>query len=244
MTKSRRTYAGMVSALDAAVGRLEQIYTNAGIWNQTVLIFTTDNSGPLRIANNFPLRGHKATAWEGGVRGVAFVRGTDDPSMFPVAAGTMTTQLMHYSDWLPTLASVAGFALNGTQALDGVDQSGVLARGENTTRQFVVHNCPGPALQPLSKRAGAMHVGHRWKLMFEGEPSMQVSANTVQTPSPGFTPPARGNGDTASASLVCPPPGRLVRGHMALRRRGRPARVPQPRRQPPRGAESGAGGAR
>ena len=50
LDKSRRTYAGMVSALDAAVGRLEDIYTKAGLWNDTVLVFTTDNGGPLKSA--------------------------------------------------------------------------------------------------------------------------------------------------------------------------------------------------
>ena len=41
MEKGRRTYAGMVSALDAAVAELERIYKDAGIWNETVMVFTT-----------------------------------------------------------------------------------------------------------------------------------------------------------------------------------------------------------
>jgi arylsulfatase B len=99
MDKERRTYAGMVSALDDAVLRIERTFTTAGIWNQTLLVFTTDNGGPLGSANNFPLRGHKSTAWEGGVRGVAFVRGTHDPVLdalgFRVPPHSRTLELMH-----------------------------------------------------------------------------------------------------------------------------------------------------
>jgi arylsulfatase A-like enzyme len=105
MNKNRRTYAGMVSALDDAVARVEAAYVRAGIWNNTLLVFTTDNGGPSGSANNFPLRGHKATAWEGGVHGVAFVRG------YGIPAGTTTKELMHSTDWLPTLAGLAGALL-------------------------------------------------------------------------------------------------------------------------------------
>ena len=54
----------MVSALDDAVANIEKIYKKAGIWDKTVLVFTTDNGGPEHSANNWPLRGHKNTAWE------------------------------------------------------------------------------------------------------------------------------------------------------------------------------------
>lgn len=163
MDKARRTYAGMVSAMDAAVGRLESIFMHAGIWNETVLIFTTDNGGPLGSANNFPLRGHKATCWEGGVRGIAFVRSY--AKGFEVPAGTTTTDLMHSTDWFPTLSSVAGFSLNGTKGpIDGVDQWDVISRaGAVTTRKFVIHNSPGSTVK---ERGGGIR-GTQYKLLFE-----------------------------------------------------------------------------
>lgn len=188
---NRRIYAGMVTALDDAVGSIRDSYIRKGLWNDTLLVFTTDNGGPPGSANNFPLRGHKATAWEGGVRGIAFVRGTNNKDLFPVPAGTSTSQLMHSSDWLPTLASVAGYSTKGLQ-LDGHDQWGVIARGENTTRVTVVHNC---AAADFPRRAGAMRIG-RYKLMFEDR-SMQVTGNMKQTPPPGFDP---------KQSSVCSPP--------------------------------------
>ena len=204
LDKSRRTYAGMVSALDAAVGEIEATYVKAGMWNQTVLIFSTDNGGPLGSANNFPLRGHKATAWEGGVRGVAFVRGTHDQALdaagFAVPAGTTRHELMHSSDWFATLSSLGGYSLDGAKKLDGVDQWGVVARGESTARQYVIHNCPTAG----AKRGGGLHVGAgglggHHKLLFAqgGKGGMQVPPNTTQTPPPGFSP---------HATDVCAPP--------------------------------------
>ena len=39
---TRRIYAGMVAALDAGVAEVEQAYKDAGLWDDTVTIFTTD----------------------------------------------------------------------------------------------------------------------------------------------------------------------------------------------------------
>ena len=53
---TRRIYAGMVAALDKAVREVEEAYKSAGLWDDTVLIFTTDNGG-ISVGSNYPLRG-------------------------------------------------------------------------------------------------------------------------------------------------------------------------------------------
>lgn len=61
----RRTFAGMVSALDVAIGNVTATLRSTGLWSRTFLIFSTDNGGNLGAqGNNLPLRGGKYTLWE------------------------------------------------------------------------------------------------------------------------------------------------------------------------------------
>lgn len=108
----RRTVAAMVSALDDAVGGLRGALEDHGLWNDTLLVFTTDNGGPVdgfnaNEASNWPLRGGKANYFEGGVRGVGLVHG----ARLSHLAGTAFGGLFSCVDWLPTLLSFAASAV-------------------------------------------------------------------------------------------------------------------------------------
>lgn len=68
----------MVSALDESVRQIVTTLKKKGLYDNSIIIFTTDNgaaAGGLDASagSNYPLRGSKNTLWEGGVRGVGFV---------------------------------------------------------------------------------------------------------------------------------------------------------------------------
>ena len=59
-TKTRQTYLGMVTAMDDFVGTLVQSLKNQGMYEDTVIIFSSDNGGLVDAggASNLPLKGH------------------------------------------------------------------------------------------------------------------------------------------------------------------------------------------
>ena len=64
-----------VQALDAGVGHIVDSLVSAGLYDDSLLLFSTDNGGAVRGFSNLPLRGDKEQLYEGGVRGVALVTG-------------------------------------------------------------------------------------------------------------------------------------------------------------------------
>jgi len=140
----RHTLCAMTARLDDAIGELEVLLKEKGMWNNTVFWVTTDNGGMLphgakvgvagSVSSNFPYRSGKTTLFEGGVRGVSFVTGGLVPTS---ARNTGVAGLLQHVDVPTTLVSLAGTKLSGN---DGFDVWGVITSGVPSPRQEVPLN--------------------------------------------------------------------------------------------------------
>ncbi|GMU22244.1 MAG: sulfatase [Phycisphaerae bacterium] len=114
----RRTYAAMLSAMDDGVGAVLARLREAGIEENTLIFFLSDNGGP-SLSNgsrNTPLRGNKSDMWEGGIR-VPFI--VQWKGKLP--AGRVYDQPVISLDIHPTAVAAAGAALAKDADLDGVN---------------------------------------------------------------------------------------------------------------------------
>lgn len=99
---SLATYAKMMRSLDDNVGRVLAALKAAGVADNTVVVFTSDNGGE-RFSDTFPLVGMKGEVLEGGIRVPAIVRWPGR-----IRAGSKSDQVLASMDWLPTFLSAAG----------------------------------------------------------------------------------------------------------------------------------------
>jgi len=134
---ARRTFSGMVLAMDDAVGRVvAALEQDKELMDNTLIVFSADNGGQtLYGGNNFPLRGNKHTLWEGGTRASAFLHG----SML-ARSGSVSRELIHITDWFPTLVRAAGGDPSSVPGLDGMDQWDTLTRGSPSPRVEMLYN--------------------------------------------------------------------------------------------------------
>ncbi|XP_066993734.2 arylsulfatase B [Anabrus simplex] len=138
---NRRTYAAMVAKLDESVGRVVRALQKRGMLQDSIIVFLADNGAPTvgiypNWGSNYPFRGVKETLWEGGVRGVALLWSANLQNVPRVS-----NQLMHITDWLPTLYSAAGG--NGQsleKKMDGLDLWSNLVYNRTSRRNSVLLN--------------------------------------------------------------------------------------------------------
>ena len=108
-------------------------------------------------------RGVKATLWEGGMRGTGFVY---SPGLNKTSY--ISNHMMHVSDWLPTLYTVAGGNSSILGNVDGIDQWKSLSTNTKSLRSEILHN-----IDPLTPVSASLRVGdHK---LITGDPGMKWS---------------------------------------------------------------------
>lgn len=151
-------YLGALAGVDAEMGRLWRTLSDAGISNDTLLFFCSDN-GPERVGGQgvhelaasypdhpcgsaAPYRGRKRSLHDGGLRTPAF-------AVWPgrIAAGSAGVGVTSTTDYLPTIADALGIE-PPSDALDGVSMLPMLT-GEDWQR-------PKPLMFVSGKQSAAL----------------------------------------------------------------------------------------
>ncbi len=119
LVQDHAVYAGMVEAMDQAVGSVLETLDRLDLAERTIVVFTSDNGGLSTSeghpTSNLPLRAGKGWLYEGGVREPTIVRapGVTRP-------GSVSDAVVTSPDFYPTLLELAGLAPRPEQHLDGV----------------------------------------------------------------------------------------------------------------------------
>ncbi|MCD7937020.1 MAG: arylsulfatase [Tannerellaceae bacterium] len=132
--KPRATYAAMVSRLDRDVNRIMELLKEKGIYENTLVIFTSDNGthkegghDPDALDSNGAFRGCKRDLYEGGIRTPFVVQW---PAR--IQKGTVSYHISAFWDFLPTVCEIIGESI--PVKMDGISYLPALT-GEGEQKQ-------------------------------------------------------------------------------------------------------------
>jgi arylsulfatase A-like enzyme len=109
----RATYAAVVDALDASIGRILDALDKLGLRDNTIVLFFSDNSAG-ENGSDGPFRSGKDTVFEGGIRVPCLLRWPGH-----IEADTVSQQPLAVQDLFPTLAAAAGVPVKDASKADG-----------------------------------------------------------------------------------------------------------------------------
>jgi arylsulfatase A-like enzyme len=177
ISTDHRRFATLIEGMDKSLGSILTKLEQLGVADETLVIFLGDNGSdsPAVTTNglasgafgDFPLRGKKATAWEGGVRVPMLVSwakpdlGNPFQTALPIAPGSREDDIVAVWDIFPTILGVSG--VTPPQALDGHDLSSYLRGTPGTHRpQRILNYWPGDHYNDFF----AIFRDGNWKLIY------------------------------------------------------------------------------
>ena len=193
-------YGDAVEEIDWSVGEIVSCMRRAGIEDNTLLFFTSDN-GPWFEGSTGSLRGRKGQSYEGGFR-VPFI--AKWPGRIP--QGHINTEPVMNLDLFPTLLTLAGVGSPEDRVIDGRDISSLLTGKAETVPRAAIffyhydllegvrsgkwkyfrkvnrYTWPVPMdSAPVPDRLGSKQLGNRWPLLYDLEFDPQESYNVLNT---------------------------------------------------------------
>lgn len=155
-------YAGMVEAMDGAMGKVLGAIDRLGLADKTVVCFMSDNGGLSTSegspTSNVPLRAGKGWLYEGGIREPMMIKW---PGV--ARAGAVSEHPVTSTDFYPTLLEIAGLPARPEQHLDGVSLVPLLKGSGVPGRDAIFWHYPHYGNQGGAP-GGAIRAGE-WKLI-------------------------------------------------------------------------------
>jgi arylsulfatase A-like enzyme len=163
----RQVMAAMISAVDDGVGDIVHALKENGLYEDTVIFFSSDN-GPSTEARNWLdgtedpyyggsaglFRGHKASLFDGGIREPALL---SYPSY--IRGGQVCEELGVMMDVMPTFLELAEIDASAAPDIDGASIVSMITEGKASPHERVFWEYAGQ----LAVREG------NWKLVLDGK---------------------------------------------------------------------------
>lgn len=162
LVQNHPVYAGMVEAMDQAVGKVLDALDRLELSDNTIVIFMSDNGGLSTSegypTSNIPLRGGKGWLYEGGIREPMIIKWPHTAK-----AGSVCSEPTISMDFFPTMLEIAGLPLENKQHVDGVSLVPLLRGEKNFPQRPLFWHYPHYGNQGGSPSA-AVRYGD-WKLI-------------------------------------------------------------------------------
>lgn len=117
----------MIEAMDNGIKNLLDTIKECGIEEDTIVVFSSDNGpdlgnegGPAYRRHNCNLRGEKQFVYEGGIKVPAVVQ-----QIGTVPSNQICDEVVHGTDWFPTLLAMCGIEVPEELSIDGIDVQGI-----------------------------------------------------------------------------------------------------------------------
>ncbi|ELT99395.1 hypothetical protein CAPTEDRAFT_208054 [Capitella teleta] len=132
-TPSRKKYLGLVSGMDAVIGNVVAKLKAKGMFDNTYIFFSSDNGGDVNEGDNSPWRGAKSSLFEGGCHAHSWAS-----SPLIRKKGVEADGLLHMTDWLPTILTLAGGTV--PDGIDGIEQVDLITNAGLSKRTNMIYN--------------------------------------------------------------------------------------------------------
>ena len=177
MHQDNVVYAAMIESVDESLGKLIETLKEEGLYENTVIVFTSDHGGLSNrgvnstrelATSNLPLRAGKGHLYEGGIK-VPFIvywPGT-------VKAHSFTSQVTSNVDIYPTLLDIAGIK-NTNNKVDGISIVPAMKGKKEVKRTLFWHSPKARPNKTGDHNCSVIRVGHYKLIDFYDEGRLEL----------------------------------------------------------------------